>query len=152
MSFTVDHATASDVAELSALIEEIENHYGATEIPSDADRTRMINRLLFGDRPIAWVLLARDGGRVVGMASYSFHWPAAGAEHSMFLKELYVRVSDRRRGVAGVLMECLYEIARVEGCGRVEWQTEVANLDAQAFYESLAGKIHDGKVFYRVDM
>ncbi|GAA3844041.1 hypothetical protein GCM10022226_78850 [Sphaerisporangium flaviroseum] len=74
MAFAVDQATPDDVAVLSMLIEEIETHYGATDIPSDAERQQMINHLLFGDVLIAWTLLARDADRVVGMASYSYHW------------------------------------------------------------------------------
>jgi GNAT superfamily N-acetyltransferase len=112
----------------------------------------MINRLLFGDTPIAWVLLARDGDRVLGMASYSLLWPAAAAEPSLFLKELFVRPQDRRRGVARLLMDRVFTIAREQGAGRVEWRTEVVNTEAQAFYESLGAKIHSGEVFYRAEM
>ncbi|GGK81969.1 GCN5 family N-acetyltransferase [Sphaerisporangium melleum] len=152
MSLTVDQATPADASVISQLVQEIEIHYGSADILPDSEQVEMINRWLFGDKPAAWVLLARDHDRVVGMAAYSYHWPAAAAEASMFLKELFVREGDRRRGVANLLMQRLYDIARSEGCTRVEWQTETTNQDAQAFYASLGAKVHDGKVFYRVQV
>jgi ribosomal protein S18 acetylase RimI-like enzyme len=70
----------------------------------------------------------------------------------MFLKELFIRETDRRRSMAELLMQRLFDIARQQGCGRVEWQTERDNTSAQRFYEALSAKIHDGKVFYRMEL
>ncbi|WP_344952838.1 GNAT family N-acetyltransferase [Sphaerisporangium flaviroseum] len=63
-----------------------------------------------------------------------------------------MREADRRCGVADLLMQRLFDIARQQGCGRVEWQTEHDNTSARRFYEALGAKIHDGKVFYRVEL
>ncbi|MGW7453892.1 GNAT family N-acetyltransferase [Streptomyces sp. NPDC054787] len=62
---------------------------------------------------------------LVGLAAYSFLWPAAGSSHSLFLKELYVRGTLRRQGVGARLMDELRALASARpGCSRVEWMTD----------------------------
>ncbi|MFJ6214986.1 GNAT family N-acetyltransferase [Streptomyces sp. NPDC092296] len=148
MELEISRATADDAGIISALIGEIEAYYGGSGEPGDTDQIR---QLLFGPHPVATVLLARDGGRVLGMASYSYLWPAAGADHSLYLKELFVRAPARRHGVARALMEHLQEIAVGAGCSRVEWTADRDNPPALALYEALGVQPRDGKIFYRVE-
>lgn len=88
------------------------------------DRVGQLRDMLFGDHPAASILLARIGADVVGMASFSLLWPAAGDSHSLYLKELFVREANRRAGVAWALMAQLYEFAAQLGCSRIEWTTD----------------------------
>ncbi|MDT0475619.1 GNAT family N-acetyltransferase [Streptomyces sp. DSM 41014] len=143
----ISKATAADVEVISETLGEIEAYYGGDEVPGDVTRIRAA---LFGDRPAATVLLAREGGGVLGLASYSLLWPAAGADTSLFLKELFVREPARRRGVARALMSALRDEAAALGCSRVEWQADADNPPALAFYEALGARPHRGKMFYRI--
>lgn len=145
---TIATATAADADTISVLLGEIEEYYGGQNTPGDLDQIR---RALFVSRPAATVLLARDGDQVVGMASYTFLWPAAGADTSLYLKELFVRETARRRGVAGALMQALQAAAVEAGCSRVEWTADSDNPPALAFYEALGAAKNGGKVFYRVE-
>lgn len=144
----VTMADASDIYVISELIGEIEEHYGGTNNPGE---TEQIRSALFTPQPAARVLLARDddGGAVLGMASYSFLWPAAGVETSLYLKELFVRPAARRRGAASTLMASIRKTASEAGCSRVEWTADTDNPDALAFYAALGAERHEGKVFYR---
>jgi GNAT superfamily N-acetyltransferase len=143
----IDRATASDAEIIAELIGEIEEYYGGENVPGDLDQ---VKAALFGDQPMATVLLARDSGTVVGMASYSFLWPAAGAESSLYMKELFVREPARRRGVAKSLMDAIRTAASDARCSRVEWAADTDNPPALAFYKALGVKPHDDKVFYRM--
>lgn len=147
----ISHAEPGDVGDLADLMEELDRFYGVTEIGPRIERESQIRRVLFGVRPAAYTLLARDGEELVGMAAYSFLWPAAGVTTSLFLKELYVRQNRQRHGVGRRLIEVLCEVAAAQGCSRVEWQTEVDNAAAQAFYKALGAPVLSGKVFYRLD-
>ncbi|MEU1805824.1 GNAT family N-acetyltransferase [Streptomyces sp. NPDC019937] len=145
---TIDRATATDAGVISEMLGEIEEYYGGQNAPGDLDQIR---HALFGDRPVATVLLARDeDAEVVGMASYSFLWPAAGADTSLYLKELFVRASARRRGVAGALMAALRKAAAEAGCSRVEWTADRDNPPALAFYAALGVASEDDKLIYRL--
>jgi ribosomal protein S18 acetylase RimI-like enzyme len=112
-----------------------------------------VEEALFGSPPLASALLVEDEtGEIVGFAAYSFLWPAAGASHSLFLKELYVRSTLRRQGIGARLMNELRGIAAARpGCSRVEWMTDRDNPDARSFYRTLGFAEFDGKIVYRVD-
>jgi len=148
----VTGAERQDVPAIADLLAELDHFYGATVTDLPEERAAQITAMLFGDVPAAHVLLARDGGQVVGFASYSFLWPAAGLTHSLYLKEVYVRQACQREGVGRALMLKVCEVAAKQGCSRVEWTTDVPNRDAQRFYEALGVPVYEGKVFYRVEM
>jgi ribosomal protein S18 acetylase RimI-like enzyme len=143
---TIRRATQADADTISVLLGEIEAFYGGDDVPGDLAQLR---EALFGSQPVATVLLARDGEQVVGMASYTFLWPASGADTSLYLKELYVREGARRRGVARALMAALRDEATAAGCSRLEWTADRDNSAALAFYDALGASEHSGKVFYR---
>ncbi|WP_406354234.1 cyclophane-containing RiPP N-acetyltransferase HaaN [Streptomyces sp. NBC_00658] len=155
MSVTIRPAEKGDVQAVAELIEEIERFYGTTDAdiqPFD-ERQTQVEEALFGAPPLASALLVEDeAGDIVGLAAYSFLWPSAGATHSLFLKELYVRDTLRRQGIGVRLMNELRAIAVARpGCSRVEWMTDRVNPDARAFYRALGFEEFDGKVVYRAD-
>jgi GNAT superfamily N-acetyltransferase len=147
---TIAHAEETDVPALAVLLEEVDRFYGAREFEPLSRREKKIRDALFGLRPTAYALLARDRDELVGLASYSFLWPAADLTSSLFLKELYVRRDRQRQGVGRRLMQALCAVAVRTGCSRVEWQTEDDNEQAMAFYRSLGDPVLRGKVFYRL--
>lgn len=114
MTVTIRPAEKRDVPALAELIEEIERFYGATDtgIQPLEERRTQVEEALFGSPPLASALLVEDETEnVVGLAAYSFLWPAAGSSHSLFLKELYVRGTLRRQGIGARLMDELRAIA-----------------------------------------
>ena len=148
---TINDASPRDVAAMADLFAEIDRFYGESVIESAETRAKQIDSVLFGSPPLAYTLLAWDGTSLVGMAAYSFLWPAARTTKSLYLKELYVRQSHRRAGVGRLLMERLFKIAKDHDCSRVEWMTDEDNTEAQDFYESLGVPRNTSKVFYRVE-
>jgi len=148
---TISHAEPADVHALTDLTEDLDRFYGVTEFEPLPLREAQIRRQLFGSPPAAYALLATDGPDLVGFASYSFLWPAAGVTRSLFLKELYVRQERYREGIGRRLMRAVCDVAVAEDCSRVEWQTDVENTRAQQFYKALGAPVHAGKVFYRLD-
>ncbi|MGW0879525.1 cyclophane-containing RiPP N-acetyltransferase HaaN [Streptomyces sp. NPDC002671] len=152
MGVTIRTADKRDTVALAELIEEIERFYGATEVQPFEERRTQVEEALFGSPPLAAALVVEDeSGDLVGLAAYSFLWPAAGSSHSLFLKELYVRDTLRRQGVGAQLMNELRTLAYARpGCSRVEWMTDRDNPSARAFYKSLGFAEFDGKIVYRV--
>lgn len=144
-------ATQEDTAAIAAVLEEIDRYYGSTEQTPNDGREEQTKSLIFRDQPAANVLLAKDGAEVVGLAAYSFLWPAAGVTQSLFLKELYVLERHRRSGVGRLLMQEVFSVAAANGCSRVEWMADRDNRDAQRFYDSLGFTEEQGKIFYRAE-
>jgi ribosomal protein S18 acetylase RimI-like enzyme len=103
---------------------------------------------------IYWPLsLALDQDeQIVGMAAYSFLWPAAGTTHSLFLTELFVCQSARRQGVGTRLMDELRAIAAARpSCTRMEWMADRSNPIALSFYRRQGYAEQNGKVCYRLE-
>lgn len=152
MTITVAPATTADAEDLTDLMEELDSFYGAPPTDPREQRIDHIRKLVLTGHSSPAVILARDGQETLGMAAYSFLWPAIGVTQSLFLKELYVREHARRRGIGRLLMNQLRHIANENGCSRVEWATDINNQPAQRFYQAQGFTIHTGKVFYRVEI
>lgn len=149
MQVSISEAVEQDVPVIAELLGEIEKYYGGDYTPGDEGEIR---DALFGPQPAATCLLARDSDTVLGMASYSFLWPAAGSTRSLYLKELYVRDAARSQGVGQAFMAELRRIAEVAGCSRMEWTGDRDNPLALAFYEKMGVPQNPGKVFYRLPL
>jgi GNAT superfamily N-acetyltransferase len=145
-------AELQHVDALAVLLEEMDRHYGATEFEPFAERVAQIREALFGQVPAACALLAWHQADLVGMASYSLLWPAAGVTRSLYLKELYVAAGWQRQGIGRLLMDSLLTVAAKHGCSRVEWTTDRDSEGAQRFYAKLGVPINEGKLFYRVEL
>jgi ribosomal protein S18 acetylase RimI-like enzyme len=148
---TVRDAEPTDAEAIAELAEEMDRFYGATDVERRDRRLKQITETLYGESPCAHASLAWEDADLVGFASYSFLWPAAGLTRSLYLKELYVAAKARRRGIGKLLMRHLYRIAVQKACSRVEWTTDRDNLDAQEFYEMLGVSVSASKLFYRVE-
>lgn len=147
---SVTAAKPDDTTALVGLLEEMDRFYGSTKFEPPDLRARQIMETLFTDPPAAYALVARRDGHLVGVATYSFLWPAVGLTRSLFLKELYVARHVRRSGLGKLLMSTLFEVAVKTGCSRVEWMTDKDNPDAQAFYDGLGFPRYPSKVFFRL--
>jgi GNAT superfamily N-acetyltransferase len=146
---TLADAVPGDEAAVAALCAELGEFYGSLPEGLPAQRAAQVRDVLFGDPPLARVLVAWDGEAPAGFAAYSFLWPAAGLTASLYLKELYVAEAYRRSGVGRMLMDGISAVARRRGLSRVEWTTDTPNRDARAFYEALGARPLTSKVFYR---
>jgi ribosomal protein S18 acetylase RimI-like enzyme len=151
MKFEVRTAEKDDAPAIANLIEEVEKFYTPADVQPLEERIVQVEEALFGTPPLASALLAEtESGDLVGFASYSYLWPAAGSTHSLFLKELYIREHFRGHGIGRRLMRRLQEIAADRpGCSRIEWMTDRSNDGARSFYRDLGIEEFDGKVVYR---
>jgi GNAT superfamily N-acetyltransferase len=144
-------AAPGDVEAIALLMEDLDCFYGATDVETPSERVPQIAAALFQEPKAAYVLLARDGERLVGMAAYSFLWPAAGVTRSLYLKEIYVTEAVRGNGTGALLMQRLCQVAVERECSRVEWTTDKGNALGEDFYERLGVPQNQGKIFYRLE-
>jgi GNAT superfamily N-acetyltransferase len=147
----VTKAIGEDVIAMARLLQEMDDFYGDKPMESIEAKAEQINAVLFSDQPLAYALLARDGSQTVGLAAYSFLWPAMRSTKSLYLKELYVSKHYRRGGIGKLMMKKLLEVAIDNGCSRVEWTTDEDNEEARRFYEVLGFESLSSKLFYRVE-
>jgi GNAT superfamily N-acetyltransferase len=144
-------AAHSDIEAITLLMEDLDRFYGATDIEPPSKRVSQIAAALFREPRAAYALLAREGERLVGMAAYSFLWPAAGVTRSLYLKELYIAETVRGKGIGTLLMQRLCQVAVEHACSRVEWTTDKGNVLGESFYERRGAPKNQDKIFYRLE-
>ena len=131
-------ATPADVPLILALIREL----AAYEREPDAVVATEEDLLRdgFGPSPRFHVLIGEHAGEPVAFAFYFFTYSTWRGRPCLYLEDLFVRPSARRRGMGLLLLRELAAIAVRERCDRFVWQVLDWNTPAIAFYETLGAR------------
>ncbi|CAN5126304.1 GNAT family N-acetyltransferase [soil metagenome] len=92
-------------------------------------------------------LVAEQNGQLLGLVHYLFHRATAMIEPNCYLADLFTSQAARGKGVGELLIEAVYDKARLAGCSRVYWQTHETNAVAQVLYNKVAER--SGFIVYR---
>ncbi len=142
-------AVAADVPVIAQLIRELAEYERLAH--AVAFDERQLREHLFGPRPYAEVLLAEDGGAVVGFALFFHNYSTFRGQPGIYLEDLFVKPGCRGMGFGKALLAALARVAVERGCGRVEWSVLKWNEPSIRFYESLGAKPQDEWTVYRLD-
>ncbi|MEH1826941.1 MAG: GNAT family N-acetyltransferase [Nostoc sp.] len=107
---------------------------------------------LFGEKPLAFVLLAEVDGDSIGLATYHFIYSTFLAKPGIWLDDLYVKAEYRSHRVGQALMLRLHQIGKEKGCGRIDWTVAVSNQGGIKFYERIGAKIINKVKLCRLDV
>lgn len=88
----------------------------------------------FGDHPLFEVLVAEVDGEIQGIALYYFAYSTWKGK-ILFLDDLVVTQSFRRKGLGDKLFHALVETAQKENTHQMRWQVLDWNTPAIKFYE-----------------
>lgn len=139
--FHIAPACPSDVPDIQALIRALAAYEQLASlcVSTEAD----LADALFGARPAAEALIAREGGRgpAVGFALFFQNFSTFLGRPGLWLEDLFVQPAHRRQGCAHALLRALAGIAKARGCGRFEWAVLDWNQPAIDFYESLGATV-----------
>jgi GNAT superfamily N-acetyltransferase len=105
---------------------------------------------LFGSRRYAEVLLAEDGGNVVGFALFFHNYSTFLGKPGIYLEDLFVQPEHRGKGHGKGLLVALAKLAVERGCGRIEWSVLNWNEPSIQFYLRLDAKRMDEWTVYRL--
>lgn len=139
------HIRSATEADLPAIIELL-----GKKAEFDGDRAAFratpeaLRQAWFAETPLASVLLAEAGGRVIGLATYHSTFSTFLGRPGLWLDDLYLLEEFRSQGIGGALMAGLARVARDRGCGRIEWTVAVGNGRGIAFYERHQATVSHG--------
>ncbi len=106
---------------------------------------------LFGERPVAHVLIGEVNGVALGFALYFYNYSTFLGRPGIYLEDLFVKQDSRGRGLGKALILHLAAMAYEEGCGRLDWAVLDWNTPSIKFYQSLGAKAQDGWTGYRLE-
>ena len=136
---TIAPAVAADVPVIVDLIralakyERLEHEMVATEDD--------IHHALFGPRPYAEVILAREDSDTVGYALFFHNYSTFRGRPGIYLEDLFVRPERRGHGYGRALLVALARLAVERGCARYEWSVLDWNEPAIGFYRRMGADV-----------
>lgn len=110
--------------------------YGRDFIDKEVTRSTW-NRFLDASIPVD-VLVAELNGVIVGIAHYVFHYTTLRITPVCYLNDLFVSDVARGLGIAGKLIDVVYQKAQESGSNKVYWQTREDNIAARKLYDKVA--------------
>ena len=147
-STTITPATEADVPLILSFIRGLAGYEKLRHecVATEAD----LRETLFGPRPYAEVLIARDAGEPAGFALFFHNYSTFLAKPGIYLEDLLVVPEHRGRGIGKALLVELARLARGRGCGRLEWWVLDWNEPSIAFYKSLGAVPMDEWTVFRL--
>ena len=144
--FNIRPARVEDVPIILELIRDLATYERA---PDEVVATEeQLVDVLFGERPVAEVLLAFEAESPVGFAVYFYNFSTWLGRPGLYLEDLFVKPEKRGKGYGRALLVELAKIARDRGCGRMEWAVLDWNEPAIKFYRALGAQpMHEWTVF-----
>ena len=116
-----------------ARFEKLEHQVVATE--------QQLSEELGAARPVIEASIAWEGVDAVGFALYFHNFSTFLGRRGLYLEDLYVVPSARRRGIGRALIAHVASIAVARRCGRFEWAVLDWNEHAIDFYRSIGAEL-----------
>jgi GNAT superfamily N-acetyltransferase len=104
----------------------------------------------FGLHPRFICEIAEVDQTPAGLVLYFFNYSTWISRKGLYVEDIYVAPEFRRRGVGRALLDHLMEVARKEGCGRMQWMVYRGNESAIRLYESFGARLVDDWVLMTV--
>jgi GNAT superfamily N-acetyltransferase len=135
VSVELGAAKREDLPQLVALLGVLFSQE-AEFVPDDAKQTRALEKIL-SDESVGRIHVARDGDKVVAMASLQYSISTAEGGLSASFEDFVVLPGYRSKGIGKALLGYVIAEARKQGVLRLTLLTDRQNKRAQALYRKL---------------
>lgn len=128
-------ATGADLPELVQLLGILFDQ--EAEFSPNAAKQEAALKMILTDPVRGRIYVARDGRRVVAMASLLYTISTAEGGKAALFEDLVVRPEYRKQGIGAKLLEYVIAQAREQGVLRLTLLTDMQNEQAQVLYRKL---------------
>ncbi len=125
-------ASAKDLPQLVELLGVL--FTDEAEFQPDAAKQKRGLEAILGNPALGRIFVAREGKRVVAMASLLYTISTAEGGKAALFEDLVVHPDERKRGIGEALLKHVVDFARAEGVLRITLLTDMQNERAQAMY------------------
>jgi GNAT superfamily N-acetyltransferase len=148
MTIHIREACEQDVPQILAFIKALADYeqLGHEVVATEA----RLQSTLFGDNPVAHVVIAEFDSRPAGFALYFFNYSTFLAKPGLYLEDLFVLPEFRGKKIGKSLLVHLAKVAVDRGCGRFEWSVLDWNTPAIEFYRAMGAIAMEGWTVQRV--
>ena len=112
------------LAEYEKMLDEVE----ATE--------EILHRSLF-ERHAANAIIAEEDGKAIGFALYFYNFSTFLGKPGLYIEDVFILPEYRGKGYGTQIFRHLANVAREEGCGRMEWICLDWNEPSLRFYRNM---------------
>jgi ribosomal protein S18 acetylase RimI-like enzyme len=133
-AFSVALGTAADCGKCARLLVDQLREHG---IKASPDALSRMLEVAITDMERGFLMLARDGGRVVGVAYVATILSAEHCGPVAWLEELYVAPDCRHRGIGTALVTAVLERAQKAGIVAVDLEIDAGHQRVISLYQRL---------------
>jgi L-amino acid N-acyltransferase YncA len=136
-------------ADLPRLIELCKSHADYERVPYDAtDKFDSLKSAIFSSNKRLYCFVVETHSQLIGYYSYTFDFSTWDAKTFMYLDCVYLEPDFRGMRIGEKIFENLREIANLNDCMNIQWQTPAFNKRAIKFYKRIGGKGKDKIRFF----
>ena len=130
-----DAASAKDLPQMVELLGHLFEQ--EAEFTPNAAKQETALKMILADPKIGKLYVAKEGSKVVAMASLLFTVSTAEGGKAALFEDLVVSPEYRKQGIGAKLLEYVIGQARAEGVLRLTLLTDMQNEQAQVLYRKL---------------
>lgn len=99
----------------------------------------------------AQVLIGEENGLPVGYALYFYDFSTFLGRAGIYIEDLYVRPTHRKKGYGKAFFKYLAKVCRNEGYGRLAWTCLDWNKPSIDFYRAMGAQCQDAWKLFRMN-
>jgi ribosomal protein S18 acetylase RimI-like enzyme len=147
MNIDIRSARSEDVRDVIRLMREFAEYERLLDSFEITDEK--LTDALFGNRPVAEMLVAATSGMIVGYALFLPCFASFRGQRGLYLEDIYISAYYRGRGIGRSLLGAVAAAAAKRGCERIDFQVLEWNHAAIAFYEKLGAVRNDDERHFK---
>ncbi|ORB85923.1 GNAT family N-acetyltransferase [Mycobacterium kansasii] len=148
MTENIRRATPEDISDIVAMVHDLADFERAADQCTVTEKQMLT--ALFGPSPAVRGHVVDIDGQLAAMALWFLSFSTWDGVAGIFLEDLYVRPSFRRRGLARRLLVTLAGECLDNGYTRLSWAVLNWNSDAVALYDGVGGQPQREWTTYRL--
>jgi GNAT superfamily N-acetyltransferase len=137
-SVVIQKVNAETFEDFLGLIDKLAEYEKLTPPNEEAKRRLRVDCL--SDKPKYQAFIGKIGNKCISYIIYFFTYSSFNALPILYLEDIFVIDEYRKQGVGKKMFDFLKEVAKREGCCRVEFTVLKWNKSAQEFYEKNKAK------------